>query len=841
MIEFRTLGTLELTGRDAQDAHSVVAQPKPLALLAYLVVHLPDRYHRRDTLLGLLWPEHTRDAARHGLSQALHVLRKGLGPRVVLTRGQEEIRIDRDIVWCDAVAFEEAVEQGDCEAALELYRGDLLEGFFISEAPAFERWLDDERVRLKELAAGAAWKLARQRLDASELVAAERMAQRALSLVPTDESEVRRFIEALAGAGDRAAAVRFYEKFSQRLKEAYELEPAPETKQLVEVVRNRTDVAGVASLAGAAATGSERAVPRAPRRASTVLVGWVAAAVVLATLAAVLLLGSILSGRDGRAVFVPNRVVVALFENQTGDSLLDQVALMAADWLSDGLARTAMVEVITPAAVREASRAAEAEGMSLASSGGILALAEAMHAGVVVAGHIYRAADEVAVHAEVVQLPNATVLGAVDPVAVAPDDPREALETLRQRVMGLLAVHLDPRLASWAETGRLPPTYEAYREYVAALPVGNRPGLPDVEERIEHALRSAALDTTFMAPLIHTLWLNAMARPTVGRSGRYTLHDSVLGVIERSRHLLTPVERHQVEALKAIYDADFRGAYLALRRAAELAPDHLTQQATGAYSVGRYREAVEILERPDLPLGFRTYPWNWLTVSLHYLGEHKRELRAARREKQESPSQEAFVHEANALVGLGRIEELDAALEEGLLSELVEPSALLFQAGNELLWHGYEREGRAVLERTERLLRADPRAARGRHARTLLFLGRFAEARAMFEQLATEALDEFQRDERLADVALAAAGMGDRETALRISAELAAAERPPLSRGRVALNRAKIAGALGDCDGAVVLLKEAVRLGRLTWIHRRYGIMNCQAHPGVQEVVRPRG
>jgi tetratricopeptide (TPR) repeat protein len=579
----------------------------------------------------------------------------------------------------------------------------------------------------------------------------------------------------------------------------------------------------------------------APRRASTVLVGWVAAAVVLATLAVVLSLGSILSDRDGRAVFVPNRVVVALFENQTGDSLLDPMTLMAADWLTDGLVRTGMLEVITPAAVREASRAAETEGSSLTGSGGMLALAEVMHAGVVVAGHFDRAADEVTVHAEVVRLPGATMLGAVDPVSVALEDPRPALESLRQQVMGLLAVHFDTRLASWAETGRLPPTYEAYREYVAALPMGNQPGLPDVEERIEHALRSASLDTTFMAPLIHTLWLNAMARPTVGRSGRYRLHDSVLGVIERSRHLLTPVERHEVDAVKAVYDADFRATYVAVRHAAELAPDQLTQLATAAFSIGRYREAVEILERPDLPVGFRTYPWNWLTASLHYLGEYERELQAARREKQESPSQAAFVHEANALVGLGRLEELDAALEEGLLNEFVQPSALLFQAGNELLWHGHEREGRAVLERAAVLLRADSTRRGGQFANTLLFLGHFAEARASFEQLASDALDEFQRDQRLAGVALAAAGMDDRETALRISAELGVAERPPLSRGWIVLNRARIAGALGDCDGAVEFLKEAVRLGRLTWIHRRYGLTDCQAHPGFQEVVRPRG
>ena len=34
----------------------------------------------------------------------------------------------------------DAVSDGDREAGVELYRGDLLEGFFLPGAPEFERW-----------------------------------------------------------------------------------------------------------------------------------------------------------------------------------------------------------------------------------------------------------------------------------------------------------------------------------------------------------------------------------------------------------------------------------------------------------------------------------------------------------------------------------------------------------------------------------------------------------------------------------------------------------------------------------------------------------------------------
>ena len=57
VIEFRTLGTLDLRRTDGPELHSLLAQPKRIALLAYLCVASPRGFHRRDTLLGLFWPD----------------------------------------------------------------------------------------------------------------------------------------------------------------------------------------------------------------------------------------------------------------------------------------------------------------------------------------------------------------------------------------------------------------------------------------------------------------------------------------------------------------------------------------------------------------------------------------------------------------------------------------------------------------------------------------------------------------------------------------------------------------------------------------------------------------
>jgi len=66
-IEFRTLGTLDLRAGDGRELHSLLAQPKRVALLAYLCIAVPRGYHRRDTLRGLFWPESAQEHARTSL------------------------------------------------------------------------------------------------------------------------------------------------------------------------------------------------------------------------------------------------------------------------------------------------------------------------------------------------------------------------------------------------------------------------------------------------------------------------------------------------------------------------------------------------------------------------------------------------------------------------------------------------------------------------------------------------------------------------------------------------------------------------------------------------------
>ena len=237
MVEIRVLGSFELSASDGRPVTTLARRPMRAALLAYLAAAVPRGFHRRDKLLALFWPELSESRARAALSQALYVLRSALGEEAVLTRGDTEVGLDGGGVWCDVSAFEAALDAGRPAEALALYRGDLLDGFFVSGAPEFERWLDRERGRLRQRASEGAWMLAEAKAAERDTLIAERWARRAAELSPADEAMARRLMRFLNGLGDRAAALRAYDTFACQLATEYELEPSAETRALSLAIR----------------------------------------------------------------------------------------------------------------------------------------------------------------------------------------------------------------------------------------------------------------------------------------------------------------------------------------------------------------------------------------------------------------------------------------------------------------------------------------------------------------------------------------------------------------------------------------------------------------------------
>lgn len=238
MPHLRALGALDLRDDAGLELRAILSQPKRLALLLYLALARPRGFHRRDTLLALFWPDADEAHARNALRQALHHLRQALGAGVVTRRG-EDVGLAPGRLTGDVPAFDEALAAGDLERALGAYGGDLLPGFFVSGAPAFERWLEGERARVRDAAAGAARTLAERQAAAGQTGSALHWARRAVALSADDEEMVRWCIALLGRIGDRTAALRTYEEFVQGLAEEFDAEPSAETRALGDALRVR--------------------------------------------------------------------------------------------------------------------------------------------------------------------------------------------------------------------------------------------------------------------------------------------------------------------------------------------------------------------------------------------------------------------------------------------------------------------------------------------------------------------------------------------------------------------------------------------------------------------------
>src|SRR5262249_8257708 len=139
-LHLRLLGGFDL---QAGPGHAVpIRRKKAQALLAYLACH-PGQSHPRDKLATPPWPELDDWQAQANLRKVLFILRAGLS--VVST----SLRLDEDTVTLvtaaldvDVLAFQRLARRADPEAlqqAVDLYRGDLLEGLGGTEAP-FEEW-----------------------------------------------------------------------------------------------------------------------------------------------------------------------------------------------------------------------------------------------------------------------------------------------------------------------------------------------------------------------------------------------------------------------------------------------------------------------------------------------------------------------------------------------------------------------------------------------------------------------------------------------------------------------------------------------------------------------------
>jgi tetratricopeptide (TPR) repeat protein len=574
--------------------------------------------------------------------------------------------------------------------------------------------------------------------------------------------------------------------------------------------------------------------------------GWRAAVLALGLVAVA---GSVVVFARERGAIRPalaaGRVVVAALENRTGDATLDNLGHMAADWVTQGLTETGLVEVVPSVTVMAttATPPGQAPGADA-----IRALGRETRARTVVEGAFYRQDDSIRFQIEIVDARDGKVLRALDPVVGSAANPLAAVDTVRQRVMIALGTLFNPKLAGWARAASQPPDYANYQEFIEGL---DRFARFDYSGARAYFDRVAAGDSTFTVALL----LSADARLHLGA---HAAADSIVRRLERSHRPLAPVDRSYLAWMAGMLRGNRPAALEAARELARVAPGSDVEflLSSGATSLNRPREAIAAMGSvdPDRGMWRGTFAYAWdMTTALHLLGEHRRELKEATAGVRRTPGQlGGVVTEVRALAALGSLDELRQRLDEALQlppQDSWTPGSVALLAAAELRTHGYSGAAGDVVTRAitwyERRRAAVGREDDGGLGLALAYFeaGRLEDARRLLDGFVASpnATGSMSRFTALGTLGAIAAREGKRAEALRFDGLLKASpERYML--GANTYQRARIHALLGDREAAVDLLQSAILQGMdFSYLHADLAFASLHDYGPFQELLKPKG
>ncbi|UCD24775.1 MAG: AAA family ATPase [Gemmatimonadota bacterium] len=222
---------------DGEEPSGDVLWRKHIALLAHLALS-PDMERSRDHLMGLLWADRPQAKARHSLNEAIRRLRFGLGNDRLVSHG-DAIRLSHVSLKVDVQRFRE-INTRDPIAALELVRGDFLEGFAVEDAPDFEDWSYEQRRRIGSEVATLLLRRGEVAISAGRFNDAQEDARRALARKPFWEPAANLLMRAAALSGDSSGALAAFHDFEERVKRAIGEVPGRELVELAERIRSGT-------------------------------------------------------------------------------------------------------------------------------------------------------------------------------------------------------------------------------------------------------------------------------------------------------------------------------------------------------------------------------------------------------------------------------------------------------------------------------------------------------------------------------------------------------------------------------------------------------------------------
>jgi ABC-type transport system substrate-binding protein/DNA-binding SARP family transcriptional activator len=224
------LGALDIQ----HDGQQVPKPPtlKSQSLFVYLALHR-QRPQPRERLADLFWGDRPERRARRSLTTALWHIRRCLPGEDWLLADVHTAQLDPQAdLWLDVAEFEALVARPELsclQAAVALYRGDFLDGFY-------DDWVLDERYRLETMYSAALARLMAGLEAVGDPSNALAGALRLLRHDPLREDAHRLAMRAYCRLGQRYAALEQYRRCQQIVQQELGSEPMAETAELCQAI-----------------------------------------------------------------------------------------------------------------------------------------------------------------------------------------------------------------------------------------------------------------------------------------------------------------------------------------------------------------------------------------------------------------------------------------------------------------------------------------------------------------------------------------------------------------------------------------------------------------------------
>lgn len=219
------------------------------ALLVYLASH--SRSFSRSFLAEFFWDDRTPSQASANLRTALKLLRPVFGDYLLIERlsvgFNHDSKFDMDAaLFADQLesllpSLEPPLRESQVEelaAVLDLYRGNFLESFHLSNSAGFEAWQRDEQTRHQQLAEQGLRRLVTYYLATGDYQKGIEQATRLLAFDPYDETVHRDLMAMLWRSGHRNRALQKYVSLRKFLDAELGVPPEPETADLFQRIRS---------------------------------------------------------------------------------------------------------------------------------------------------------------------------------------------------------------------------------------------------------------------------------------------------------------------------------------------------------------------------------------------------------------------------------------------------------------------------------------------------------------------------------------------------------------------------------------------------------------------------